>query len=374
MMQTSSTSLLVSNVVGIDPHKRMLSATVLDGRGAVLDQAHFKVSGVGHRALEAWASEFGPVLRWGIEGASGFGRHTAIFLARRGYDVRDVCPTRTAQHGRGRFQGKSDVLDSERIARETLAEGRLPAAFKRAAGDSGPDPLLEQLGLWHRARRSLLKMRQQLLGESEALLGALPEALRDQLPDTQAVRPRLRALAGVDCAEDVDDLARLRLAMLDDHRASIRALDQREHVVTREIAQLLGQLHTTLPGLCGISHKNTAELIIEVGDPRRFTEAGFARFNGTAPIPASSGEAAGDPTRHRLNRGGNRRVNSIIHIMAVTQLRVDPRAQELLTACRARGHTKKEAMRILKRHLSNAIHRMMILDQTERPERVTLAT
>ncbi len=346
MMQTSSTSLLVSNVVGIDPHKRMLSATVLDGRGAVLDQAHFKVSGVGHRALEAWASEFGPVLRWGIEGASGFGRHTAIFLARRGYDVRDVCPTRTAQHGRGRFQGKSDVLDSERIARETLAEGRLPAAFKRAAGDSGPDPLLEQLGLWHRARRSLLKMRQQLLGESEALLGALPEALRDQLPDTQAVRPRLRALAGVDCAEDVDDLARLRLAMLDDHRASIRALDQREHV----------------------------ELIIEVGDPRRFTEAGFARFNGTAPIPASSGEAAGDPTRHRLNRGGNRRVNSIIHIMAVTQLRVDPRAQELLTACRARGHTKKEAMRILKRHLSNAIHRMMILDQTERPERVTLAT
>ena len=287
--------------------------------------------------------------------------------------MRDVCPTRTAQRGRGRFQGKSDVLDSERIARETLAEDRLPAAFKRAAGDVGPDPLLEQLGLWHRARRSLLKMRQQLLGESEALLGALPEALRDQLPDTQAVRPRLRALSAVECGEDVDELTRLRLAMLDEHSVSILALDQRERVVTREIARLLEQLHTTLPELCGISHKNAAELIIEAGDPRRFTEAGFARFNGTAPIPASSGEGGGEPTRHRLNRGGNRRVNSIIHIMAVTQLRVDQRAQELLAAARARGHTKKEAMRILKRHLSNAIHRTMIQDQTKQAHRVAHA-
>jgi transposase len=372
-MQPSSTSVPASNVVGIDPHKRMLSATVLDGRGAMLGQAHFKVSGVGHRALEAWATAFGPVQRWGIEGASGFGRHTAIFLGRRDHDVRDVCPTRTAQRSRGRFQGKSDVLDSERIARETLAEDRLPAAFKRAAGEIGPDPLLEQLGLWHRARRSLLKMRQQLLGESEALLGGPPEALRDQLPDTQAVRPRLRALANINHDEVVDELSRLRLAMLNEHSTSIRALDQRERVVTREIATLLAQLQTTLPELCGISHKNAAELIIEVGDPRRFTEAGFARFNGTAPIPASSGEANGDPTRHRLNRGGNRRVNSIIHIMAVTQLRVDQRAQDLLAACRARGHTKKEAMRILKRHLSNAIHRTMILDQNERPDCVARA-
>ena len=88
------------NIVGIDPHKRTLTATVLDGRGGVLETASFQVSGEGHRAMEAWAGGFGPVLRWGIEGASGLGRHTAIFLIERGQDVRDVCPTRTAEQAR----------------------------------------------------------------------------------------------------------------------------------------------------------------------------------------------------------------------------------------------------------------------------------
>src|SRR6266550_8889411 len=101
------------NVVGVDPHKRTLTATVVDPRGAVVASEHFRVSGDGHRALEAWARQFGPIVRWGIEGASAFGRHTAIFLAGRGYDVRDVCPNRTGRHDRARQRGKSDVLDSE---------------------------------------------------------------------------------------------------------------------------------------------------------------------------------------------------------------------------------------------------------------------
>jgi len=102
---------------------------------------------------------------------------------------------------------------------------------------------------------------------------------------------------------------------------------------------------------------------VEVGDPRRFTEGGFARFNGTAPLPASSGEGPGRPVRHRLNRGGNRRVNAVLHRMAVTQRRCDPRAQKLFTdACR--GHTKKEAMRILKRHLSKVVWKQMMRDVT----------
>lgn len=106
-----------------------------------------------------------------------------------------------------------------------------------------------------------------------------------------------------------------------------------------------------------------AELLVEVGDPRRFSEGGFARFNGTAPLAASSGEAEDDPVRHRLNRGGNRRVNAVLHCMAVTQLRGDPRAQKIYADARARGHTKKEAMRTLKRNLSNVVHRWMMRDQ-----------
>lgn len=96
------------------------------------------------------------------------------------------------------------------------------------------------------------------------------------------------------------------------------------------------------------------------------TEAGFARFNGTAPLPASSAEGENEPVRHRLNRGGNRRVNSVLHLMAITQLRCEPRSRRIYEDARRRSHTKKEAMRILKRHLSNLVYRRMVADITAR--------
>ena len=112
--------------------------------------------------------------------------------------------------------------------------------------------------------------------------------------------------------------------------------------------------------------RSAAELLIETGDPHRFTDGGFGNFSGTAPIPASTGDA-GDPVRHRLNRGGNRRVNSILHIMAVTQLRHHPPARELYDRARARGKTRREALRILKRHLARVVHRTMLADLTNQP-------
>ncbi len=150
------------NVVGVDPHKRSLTATVVDPRGGVLASEHFRVSGDGHRALEAWARQVGEIARWGIEGASAWGRHTAVFLIGRGYDVGDVCPNRTGRQDRARHRGKSDRLDSERVARETLAYPLLPKAFKRAGQDSGPDEQQQLLGLWHNRRRSILSSRQHL--------------------------------------------------------------------------------------------------------------------------------------------------------------------------------------------------------------------
>ena len=135
------------NVVGVDPHKRTLTATVVDPRGGVLASEHFRVSGDGHRALEAWARQFGPIVRWGVEGAASWGRHTAVFLIGRGYDVRDVCANRTPRSDRARQRGKSDTLDSERIAREVLAHPLLPKAFKRAGQDSGPDEQHQLLGV-----------------------------------------------------------------------------------------------------------------------------------------------------------------------------------------------------------------------------------
>lgn len=338
------------NDVGIDPHKKTLTASVLDCRGGTVATETFKVSGVGHRALEEWANSFGPVRRWGIEGASSLGRHTAVFLIQRGHDVRDVCPTRTAEQSRRRRQGKTDALDSVRIARELQADPNLPRAFKRAPGDAGPDETTELITLWHKARRSLLKSRQHLLNEAESLLIELPETIRLTLPDTRDVRARLAALAERERSAVHDPATALRLRLLDDHAAAVAALDAREKEAATELAKLCAQAGSTLRDLCGIAERSEAELLVETGDPRRFAgEGGFARFNGTAPLPASSAEGDDEPVRHRLNPGGNRRVNAVLHRMAVTQLRCNPDTQRLFADARKRGHTKKEAMRILKR-------------------------
>jgi transposase len=350
------------NVVGVDPHKRTLTATVADTRGGILASAHFRVSGEGHRELEAWALQFGQIARWGIEGSASWGRHTAVFLIGRGHDVRDVCANRTPRQDRARQRGKSDTLDSERIAREVLAHPLLPKAFKRAGQEQGPDEQHQLLALWHNRRRSILTSRQHLVNEAESLLCELPLELRDQLPDTKAVKPRLAALARRNRRRRYDPPTKLRLQLLDGYRAQIKALDVEEKQVIAQLDALVDQSGSTLGELSGLSTRSVAELLVEVGDPRRFTEGGFARFNGSAPLPASTAEGPGEPVRHRYNPGGNRRVNAILHRMAVTQLRCEPRAQRIYAGARANGHTKKEARRILKRHLSDVIYRRMIRD------------
>jgi len=354
------------NVVGVDPHKRTLTATVADPRGGILASGHFRVSGDGHRALEAWARQFGQIARWGVEGASSWGRHTAVFLVGRGYDVRDVCANRTPRSDRARQRGKSDTLDSERIARETLAHPLLPRAFKRAGQDSGPDELHELLSLWHNQRRSILTSRQHLLNEAEHMLCDLPLPLREQLPDTKAVRSRLAALAARNRRRRYDQPTTLRLKLLDEYRARIAKLDAQDKQVTAKLAALVKASGSTLGELCGLSTVLVSELLVEVGDPRRFTIGGFARFNASAPLAASTAEGPGEPVRHRYNPGGNRRVNRTLHLMAVTQLRCEPRAQAIYANARANGHTKKEARRILKRHLSDVIYRRMIRDLAQR--------
>jgi transposase len=352
-----------ANIFGAGPHKHTLTATVLDCRGGTLETRSFRVSGEGHRAMEAWALGFGPTARWGIEGASGLGRHTAMYLAERGHDVRDCSPNRTNERRRARNQGKTDASDSLRIARETQADPAMPRAFKRAEGDAGPDETAELLALWHKARRSLLKSRQHILNEAENLLCDLPLETRELLPRTKEVKPRLVALGRIDRSGAVDAPTRLRLELPEGYAQAVAELDAKEKQAVKELARLTKAAGSTLDALRGISTRSAAELLVETGDPRRFcSEGGFARFNGTAPIPASSAEGDGQPVRHRLNRGGNRRVNAVLHIMAVTQLRYDERARRIFDEARHRGHTKKEAMRVLKRHLSDVVYRHLLAD------------
>ena len=192
--------------------------------------------------------------------------------------------------------------------------------------------------MWHNRRRSILTGRQHLVNEAEHLLCELPLGLREQLPDSKAVRPRLAALGERNRRRRYDAPTKLRLQLLDGCRTQIKALDLEEKQVIVQLDALVDRSGSTLGELPGLSTRSVAELLVEVGDPRRFTEGGFARFNASAPLPASTAEGPGEPVRHRYNPGGNRRVNAILHRMAVTRLRREPRAQRIYAKPRQRTH------------------------------------
>ena len=196
--------------------------------------------------------------------------------------------------------------------------------------------------MWNNRRRSILTGRQHLVGEAKYLLCELPHELREYLPDTKAIRPRLAALARRNRRRRYDAPTRLRLQLLDDYRAQIKALDRQERQVLTQLDALARQSGSTLGELCGLSARLVAELLVEVGEPRRFTEGGVARSNGSAPLPASTAERRGEPIRHRYNPGGNRRINAILYRMALTQPRCEARAQRIHANARAGGHTKKK--------------------------------
>jgi hypothetical protein len=113
--------------------------------------------------------------------------------------------------------------------------------------------------------------------------------------------------------------------------------------------------------LNGIGPSGAARLIGDIADIARFADRGhFASWNGTAPLDASSGEQ----TRHRLSRAGNRRINRTLHIMAVVQLRHDTEGRGYYRRKLAAGKTHMEAMRALKRRLSDLVYRQMAADAT----------
>ncbi|MFD6358026.1 transposase [Nocardia tengchongensis] len=79
----------------------------------------------------------------------------------------------------------------------------------------------------------------------------------------------------------------------------------------------------------------------------------------TAPLDASSG----DQQRHRLSRAGNRKINRVLHIMAIVQLRNRTPDRVYYDGRRASGKTSMEAVRALKRRLSNVIYTRMLADR-----------
>jgi transposase len=363
MLQTVTT---VGAVVGVDPHKRVLSAVALDGRGGQLGQWQGGATRRGVEELRTWAAGCAPAAVWAIEGSNLYGRRLALALVEAGADVRDVCPTRTAERRRRRpGRGKSDALDAEAIARELLAHPDLPHAFKVVTARL-PDPRREALAVLVRARHQVVDRHRRLVNEAETLLNELPAPLAERLPGCTQIVPRLAAAARLRASGD--PVAALRLRLLRAQAREERALAAERDALERELVGVLDELGTTLPALFGLGPLGAAQLLVETGDPRRFRSAdAFAAYTGTAPIPASSAEARGYPIHHRLSRFGNRRLNSVLHSMAVTRLRAHAETQAFIASATSRGKSRRDALRIVKRRLARRVWLTMMGDATRDP-------
>jgi transposase len=348
-------------VAGIDPHKNSATVAVIDSCGGRHGCRSFTIDAAGIEDLLGFLVESELVIdRIGIEGSAFLGRPLVLALTAAGYDTREVQANRTAERRSRRRRAKSDNEDAEAIARETLAHPDLPPAGKRRT----PDVDWEALGAVRNWRESLVLQRVRLLTEAEAVLVILPVAVRSALPATSRVLPQLKALD--DGRIDINGLSladQIKVERLLASLTDITTLTARIKELDRKIPAVLDRLGCTLTTIHSIGAINAMELLVEIGDPCRFsTEAQFARWCGAAPVALSSGEGDGLPRRHRLDLGGNRAVNSILHGVHVTQVRCHPPARAYMARQIEQHKPKRSARRSHKRHLANVIIRQMWKD------------
>jgi transposase len=333
-------------VIGMDPHKRSVTIEVMDGDEHVLGGGRFATDAAGYRSMldsvRAW-----PTRIWAIEGCNGIGRHIAHRLIADGEQVLDVPPKLSARArvfatGQGR---KTDATDAHSVA---LVGTRMTGLRPVVA-----DEQLEVLRLLVDRRRSLGEEHTRKVSQLHALLlELLPGGAKVFLSAAQArkllasVRPR-----------DVVGKTRKRVAM--ELVVDLEKIYARTKAADKELTELVKATRTGLLELHGIGPSGAARLLVEVGGITRFPDRGhFASWTGTAPIDASSG----DHVRHRLSRGGNRQINRVLHIMAVVQLRNSTEGRAYFDRKKASGKTSMEAMRCLKRRLSDLVYKTMLDD------------
>ncbi|WP_200216746.1 IS110 family transposase [Micromonospora coerulea] len=244
--------------------------------------------------------------------------------------------------GQGR---KTDATDAHSIA----LVGTRMAGLRPVVND-------EQLALLRilvDRRRSLGEDHTRMISQlHQLLLELIPGRAKKSLSAAQA-----KALLATVRARDAVGKARRRVAA--ELISDLERVYRRYKEADKELTELVASTGTTLMDLHGIGPSGAARLLVEVGDITRFpNRAHFASWNGTAPIDASSGEQV----RHRLSRAGNRQINRVLHIMATVQLRNPTEGRAYFDRKKASGKTSMEAMRALKRRLSDIIYRCMISD------------
>lgn len=340
---------LVMMVFGVDPHKQTHTAVAADELGRRKAVKTVKARQEGYRELIAWARELEPGERtWAVEDV----RHVASGLVREllkaGEEVRFI-PTRLMAESRsgGRERGKSDPIDAQANARAALREDvYLPAVRLngrvldvRRLADHRDDLVAERTRVTNRLR--------WLVHDLDPGLSPAPRALTSQ-KGRRLLEEGLRALPG-SAGRGV------ALSQLE----AITRLSQEIRELEADLEALLRDLCPELLEICGIGVVSAARILGETGDIRRFRSPGaYARHNGTAPIPVSSGTGADGP--HRLNRGGNRQLNAALHRAALTQARSHDGARALLDRRKETiRETPKAALRVLKRHLSDVVYRTL---------------
>jgi transposase len=339
-------------VLGMDPHKRSVTIEAMDGAERVLGGGRYATTVEGYRTMLAWGRQY-PQRVWAIEGCNGIGRHIADRLLADGEPVVDVPPKLSARMrvfatGQGR---KTDATDAHSVA---LVGVRI----------TGLRPVINDT---QRGELRVLVDRRRALGDDHVrmtcqlhalLLELIPGGAKKDLSAAQAkkllatVRPR-----------DAAGKARRRVAA--ELISDLERVYRRQKAADKELKQLVEATGSSLMSLPGIGPQGAARLIVEVGDVTRFpTGAHFASWTGTAPIDASSG----DQVRHRLSRGGNRQINRVLHVMAIVQLRNPSEGRNYFDRKKNDGKTSMEALRCVKRRLSDIVYRTM-LDDALRHER-----
>jgi transposase len=324
-------------VVGVDVHKRSLTAVAVDEVGRSV--AELTVGSAGE--LVAWSASLASERLWAVEDCLQLTRSLERELLAVGERLVRVPPKLMAPQRRAsRARGKSDPIDALAVARAALREPRLdhprpgePAMRELKLLVDHRDDLVDE------RRRAQQRLRWHLHDLDPAL--AIPAGALDRPVWLDRVARRLGR---------AEQTVQIRIA---------RELVGRCRNLTRTILELDRELHArieqTAPALLalpGCGALSAAKLLGEIGPIERFdTDAQLARHAGVAPLEASSGKHR----RHRLDRGGNRQLNCALHRIAITQARVHPPARAYLERKQSEGKSRREAVRCLKRLLVRVV-------------------
>jgi transposase len=341
LLVTMSWSVLMRVVmIGVDPHKGSHTAVAIGGAEEPLGELRVRACAAQAEKLVGWGAAW-PDRTWAVEGAGGLGRLLAQQLVAAGERVLDVQPklasrVRLLQAG---DTNKNDPNDALSVA--------VAALRSRVCRQVTADDHAAVLKVWSRRHRDLARNRNQVACRLHAVLCDLvPGGHPKEIYAAQAARILERANPS-----GAVELARAELAA--EFLADLRHLDDQLRQTKKKLAAAVRASHTTLTDIFGVGPVVAGTIIGDIGDASRFPGPDhFAAYNGTAPVEVSSGNRK----IHRLSLRGNRRINHAIHMAAITQLRYKHSpGRAYYDKKTGEGKTHKEALRCLKRRISDAI-------------------